>query len=298
MYKRQSVTGEVCIGGDGLARGYLGRPGLSAEKFVADPHSPRPGSRMYRTGDLARVRPGGRIEFLGRADHQVKFHGHRIELGEIEAALGRHPAVRRAVVQVVGERAMVAHVQPRSRASTAAFDRQEANRALREALRQSLPAYMVPTHFTWVAEFPLSASGKVDRKRLPVPEDLGAGQARQAPVTPTEKALADIIGDLLGGASVGRRDNLFELGAHSLLVSRLAIRVRESFGVALPLRRLFESPTVAGLAELVDNSEARSTAPAITKVDRARYPGPTTVQRSDVLRKLQAARALRSRADD
>ncbi|MDA3647986.1 amino acid adenylation domain-containing protein [Saccharopolyspora indica] len=294
----EGVAGEVCIGGDGLARGYFGLPGLSAEKFVPDPHGSCPGSRMYRTGDLARVRPGGRIEFLGRADHQVKFHGHRIELGEIEAALGRHPAVRRAVVEVVGERAMVAYVQPRSRASTAAFDRQEANRSLRESLRRCLPSYMVPTHFTWLEEFPLNLSGKLDRKRLPAPEDLGAGQAKEAPATATEKALADIIGDLLGGASVGRRDNLFELGAHSLLVSRLAIRVRESFGVTLPLRRLFEAPTVAGLAELVENSEARSTAAAITKVDRGRYAGATTVQRSDVLRKLQAARALRSRADD
>ena len=287
------VIGEVVIGGAGVARGYLGRPGLTADRFVPDPHGGTPGARMYRTGDLARFGADGRLEFLGRADQQVKFNGHRIELGEIESALDRHPTVRRSAVvvhQTASVSTLVAYVEARNRVGTAAFDRQSADRALREALSERLPVYMVPTHFVWLSELPLNSSNKIDRRKLPEPE-VTAVASSEAPATDTERELHRIVVELLGGARLGRDDNWFELGAHSLLLSRLVLRVRDVFGVRLQLHRLFERPTLRGVAALVDESTATAPAPVVTRVDRRGFAGVSGTGRADVLRRLRASRS-------
>ncbi|MFI5496356.1 amino acid adenylation domain-containing protein [Actinoplanes sp. NPDC051859] len=270
------VTGEVLIGGDGLGDGYLGRPALTAERFVPDPYADTPGARLYRTGDLGLRGADGGIELLGRVDDQVKVNGHRIELGEIDAVLGRHPLLARAVTavqQVGGAPALVAHVQARHRVAQAAFDRAEAERQLRAALRDTLPAYMVPARFVWVTDYPLTANGKVDRSALRPPEP-GPATTGEPPRTPTERRVAAIVGDLLGLPGLGRDDNLFDHGAHSLMLSRFQARVDESFGVRVPMSAVFESPTVAALATLVEGSARPGTATAaslITRIDRSRH---------------------------
>ncbi len=241
------VAGQLHVGGVGLARGYLNRPELTAEKFIPDPFSAEPGAQLYKTGDLARYLPDGDIEFLGRGDHQVKIRGFRIELGEIEAALGQHPAVREAAVlsreDAPGEKRLVAYV-----VAEAAADE------LRRFLKDKLPEYMVPAIFVPLDELPLLSNGKIDRKALPAPDrtrpDLGRTFA--PPRTPTEELLAEIWIQLLEIERVGVHDNFFDLGGHSLLATQLASRVREAFKVEIPLRRLFEAPTVAGLAESVE----------------------------------------------
>lgn len=269
------IAGELLIGGDGLADGYLGRPGLTADKFVPDPYAVRPGARLYRTGDLALRTPGGGIELLGRVDDQVKVNGHRIELGEIDTVLGRHPMLRRAVTAVQsfgGVPALVAHVQARHRVAGAAFDKSEAERELRAALRDVLPAYMVPARFVWVTDYPLTANGKVDRKALRAP-DVAGGHRGEPPRTETERRLTEILSELLGVAELGRDDNLFDHGAHSLMLSRFQARVDAAFGLRLPLRTVFEGPSVARLGEFVDAAATPVAAPAprITRIDRSRY---------------------------
>ncbi|HSG41035.1 MAG TPA: amino acid adenylation domain-containing protein, partial [Thermoanaerobaculia bacterium] len=227
------VPGELLIGGAGLARGYLERPELTAERFVPDPSGE--GTRLYRTGDLARFRADGRLDHLGRLDHQVKVRGFRVELGEIEAELGRHPEVTAAVV-VAREDRLVAYVVGDAPAE-----------ALRESLKSRLPAYMVPSAFVFLEALPLTPNGKVDRKALPEP---GAGTAEllAGPLTPAEELLAGIWCDVLGLERVGVHQDFFELGGHSLIATRVASRVRDVFGVEMHLRWLFETPTVSGLA--------------------------------------------------
>jgi amino acid adenylation domain-containing protein len=250
------VPGELFLGGAGLARGYFGRPELTAERFVPDP-SGRPGERLYRTGDLVRFRADGELEFLGRIDHQVKVRGFRIELGEIEAALATQPDVEAAVVlaresgsvEAPGDLRLVAYVVPKESLPDLA-DR------LRAALTACLPGYMVPAVFVLLAELPLSPNGKVDRKALPAPEWSG-GPSYVAPRTALEEILARIWREVLGVERVGIEDSFFRLGGHSLLATRLVSRVRQTFQVDLPLRRLFETPTVAALAELVTAAETR-----------------------------------------
>ena len=240
------VTGELYVGGAGLARGYLGRPELTAERFVPDPHSEIAGARLYRTGDLARRRRDGHLEYLGRADQQVKIRGYRIEPGEIEAALVRHPAVHDAVVvaQGAGEtRRLIGYLVP---AGPTRPDLAE----LRGSLQAELPAYMVPAAFLWVDAMPLTASGKVDRRAV---ERLGGAPAEPAreyvaPRTPDEARVADVWTGVLGGRRIGVHDNFFELGGHSLLAVRVATQLGELYGGTVPLRRLFEAPTVAELA--------------------------------------------------
>ncbi len=239
------VAGELLIGGEGISRGYLNRPELTAEKFVPHPFGP-PGSRIYRTGDLVRYRPSGELEFLGRIDHQVKVRGFRIELGEIEAVLSRHPEVRQAVVVVRDER-LVAYLVGNFVAEAVPGD-------LREHLRKSLPDYMIPSAFVVLEALPLTPSGKVDRKALPAPE-VGAGVTEAehvAPRGPVEELLAGIWEEVLRVERVGARDDFFALGGHSLLATQVVSRVRASLGVELPLQRLFEAPTVAGLARAVE----------------------------------------------
>ncbi|MGW2386874.1 amino acid adenylation domain-containing protein [Streptomyces sp. NPDC001658] len=243
------VPGEVYLSGGGPARGYLGRPALTGQCFVADPFG-APGERMYRTGDLAVRGPGGQLRFLGRADHQVKIRGFRVELGEIEAVLADHPAVAKAAAAVRedtrGEHRLVAYAVPDGGAGPADAG------ALRAHLARTLPAHMVPATIVVLDALPLTASGKLDRKALPAP-GAPAAEARVAPRNGTEQKLRDLFADVLGldPLHVGVDDSFFDLGGHSLLVPRLTTRVRADLGTALPVRALFETPTVAGLARRV-----------------------------------------------
>ncbi|MET0622898.1 MAG: amino acid adenylation domain-containing protein [Pyrinomonadaceae bacterium] len=255
------VAGELYIGGCGLARGYLNRPGLTAEKFVPDLFSTRGGARLYRTGDLARFLGDGRIEYLGRIDHQVKLRGFRIELGEVEAALLEHPAVRAAAVEARAlddlEKRLVAYLVPREGQEPPAAE-------LRAHLKTKLPEHMLPQHYVWLPELPLTPNGKVDRRALPAPPSPhaeGAAGNYVAPRTATEELLAGIWREVLRVERVGVEDDFFELGGHSLLAAQVASRIRETCQVEVPIFRLFESPTIARLAEVVDERRGRS-APA------------------------------------
>jgi amino acid adenylation domain-containing protein len=245
------VAGELLIGGVSLARGYLGRPDLTAEKFIPDPISGESGARLYRTGDLARFLPDGNIDFMGRIDDQVKVRGFRIELGEVEAVLGLQPGIRDAVVVVredmPGDKRIVAYFVPRNEQVPSSVE-------LRDALRAHLPEFMVPSAFVGLEAMPLMPNGKVDRKALPAPEisrdDLGV--AYVAPRNETEERLTELASTLLGIEKMGVHDSFFELGGHSLLATQLISRVRHEFDVELPLRTIFAAPTVAGLAEKIE----------------------------------------------
>jgi len=245
------VAGELCIGGDGLARGYRDREELTAEKFVSVA-LPEVGTvRVYRTGDLARYRADGQLEFVGRRDHQVKVRGFRIELGEIEASLGACPGVGQAVVDArvdhTGTAVLVAYVVPGGRQSVSGAD-------LRQTLRQSLPDYMVPQYFVQLEALPLTPNGKIDRKALPAPEAgaIGEAQAFVEARTPTEVQVATIFRELLGVERVGAHSDFFDLGGHSLLAVRLMSKVDATFKVGLPLQTLFETPTVRDLARRIE----------------------------------------------
>ncbi|HSF41305.1 MAG TPA: non-ribosomal peptide synthase/polyketide synthase [Thermoanaerobaculia bacterium] len=241
------VPGELFAGGDGLARGYLGRPELTAERFVPDP-SGEPGGRLYRTGDRARRRPGGEIEFLGRMDQQVKIRGFRVEPGEVEVALARHPQVREAVV-VAGEdgsgaRRLVAYVVPEEEPGPASSE-------LRIFLREILPEPLVPTVFVVLDRIPLTPNGKVDRRALPAPDAAAAAREYVAPRNAVEEILAEIWTEVLSVPRVGAEDDFFELGGHSLLAVRLTSRVYDILGIRLPVRAVFDAPTLGELAETV-----------------------------------------------
>ncbi|NMO17644.1 amino acid adenylation domain-containing protein [Pyxidicoccus fallax] len=255
------VKGELYLGGVGVARGYAGRPALTAERFVPDPFAAEAaGARMYRTGDVVRWREDGTLEFIGRADAQVKVRGFRIELGEVESALAKLPTVREAVVVAresgPGGKRLVGYVVAREGSRTDGA-------TLRASLKEVLPEYMVPSAVVVLPALPLTASGKVDRKALPA-ADLSESAAREyvAPRTPTEERLAGLWRELLGVARVGAHDNFFDLGGHSLLATQALSRIRQSFGVELPLRRMFESPTLDAVARLVDEALAGRATPA------------------------------------
>ncbi|HKV91321.1 MAG TPA: amino acid adenylation domain-containing protein [Candidatus Angelobacter sp.] len=262
------VSGELCIGGDGLARGYLHRPELTAARFVPDPFSSRPGDRMYRTGDLARYLPDGRIELLGRSDHQVKIRGFRIEIGEVESALLRHPGVHQAVVAALpdanGDKRLVGYVVPASR--------QLSMQELREFLTGILPKHMVPAVFVLLETLPSTPNGKVDRQALPNPAISDGNYV--APRTSTEQQVAKIWAEVLGHSKIGIEDDFFELGGHSLNATQLVSRVRKIFGIELSLARIFEVPTVAELAKDVDERVLQ---------DRALAPPPLIARRKDHL---------------
>jgi amino acid adenylation domain-containing protein len=244
------VPGELCLGGVGLARCYLNRPELTAVSFVPDPFAEAPGSRLYRTGDLARYRLDGELEFLGRIDHQVKIRGFRIEPGEVEAVLAGLPAVRDVAVLAredePGDRRLVAYIVPAAENLDVP--------ALRRALAERLPGFMVPSAFVVLAALPLTPNGKLDRRALPAPHQTAGGEGVAPPRTAVEEIVAGMWQEVLKVPSVGRHDDFFSLGGHSLLATRVASRVREAFGVDLPLRRLFENPTVAGLAGDVETA--------------------------------------------
>ncbi|HTQ78991.1 MAG TPA: amino acid adenylation domain-containing protein, partial [Thermoanaerobaculia bacterium] len=264
------VHGELYVAGIGLARGYLRRPELTAAKFVPDPWSGEPGARMYRTADLVRYLPDGDLDFLGRLDHQVKVRGLRIELGEIESVLGQHPGVREAAVLArearedrPGDKRLAAYVTPAALPGPTAEE-------LRGFLAERLPAYMVPADWVLLPELPLTANGKVDRRALPAPEVAGGEELYVPPQGPLEEALAAIWQEVLGRERIGAQDDFFAFGGHSLLATQVISRVRSSLGVDLPLRALFESPTVAALAAEV--ARARSAAEAVSPLPRSAPP--------------------------
>ncbi len=249
------VAGELYIAGDGLARGYLRRAGLSAERFLPNPFG-APGARMYRTGDLARWLPDGAVDYLGRIGHQVKIRGFRIELGEIEATLAAHPEIGEAAVAahddgLAGLR-LVGYVVPRAPDAS----RHEAGaapdvRALREHCLSRLPDYMVPSHFVLLDRLPLTANGKLDRKALLPPAQVPAGVGRDAPEGEIEQILADIWAEVLQRDAIGRHDNFFELGGHSLLAIQVVTKTKKAFDVDIPVGQLFANPTIAALGEWV-----------------------------------------------
>jgi acyl carrier protein len=249
------VTGELYISGAGVADGYVKQPEETAARFVPDPFAQDPPARMYRTGDLARHLADDAIEFVGRADHQVKVRGYRVELGEIEAVLLSTPDIRQAVVIVSGDTAgdqqLIAYVAPSSGA-TLSHD------ALRASAREKLPDYMIPSTFVVLPAMPLTPNGKVDRAALPPPDRARPDLQRVfvAPRTPVEQALAGIWATILKRTEVGVHDDFFELGGHSLLATRVVSQMRRVFQVEIPLGSLFEFPTVAALAEHIDSSTA------------------------------------------
>ncbi|HEX8276243.1 MAG TPA: amino acid adenylation domain-containing protein [Longimicrobiaceae bacterium] len=264
------AAGEVCIGGPAVARGYLGRPALTAERFVPDPFG-EPGARLYRSGDRARWGADGTLEFVGRVDFQVKIRGFRVEPGEVEAALAAHPAVREAAVVVhepaPGDRRLVGYV-------TAADGANADPAELRAWLGGRMPEYMVPAAVAVLETLPLTPHGKLDRRALPAPEYAAAGERYVAPRTPAEEVVAGIWAEVLGVERVGTADGFFDLGGHSLLATRVVSRVREALGVELPLRALFEAPTVAELAGRVE---------ALRRAGRPQLPPVAPVGRADAL---------------
>jgi amino acid adenylation domain-containing protein len=255
------VAGELFVGGDGVGRGYLRAPERTAQAFVPDPWSGVPGARLYRTGDRVRRLPDGRLDFLGRIDHQVKVRGFRIELGEIEAALAACSGVREAVVTLRGDLpggpGLVAYVVPTDEVPVAPA-------ALAAALRQTLPEYMVPAAWQTLPALPLTPNGKVDRKALPAPQRGEPTAADERARNLAEEMLAGLWAQALGMERVGVHDNFFELGGYSLLALDLVARLRQMTGVDLPLRSLFENPTVAGMAEVLAN--AREAAPPLPQI--------------------------------
>jgi aspartate racemase len=271
------VSGELCIGGDGLARGYFNHPELAAEKFIPHPFSNEPGARLYKTGDLARYFPDGTIEFLGRMDHQVKIRGYRIELGEIETILEEHSRIGQAVVvgreETRGDKRLVGYVVPNG---APAPDTSE----LRSFVQRKLPDYMVPSAFVFLDALPLTPSGKVDRRALPALD-----QSRPeleipfvAPRTPLEESMAKIWAELLKVEKVGVHDNFFALGGHSLLATQVISRVRDAFHAEVFLPSLFEKPTLAGFAEAVTEAQNQRAHQSVAAIS----PAPRRFQRFDL----------------
>jgi acyl-CoA synthetase (AMP-forming)/AMP-acid ligase II/acyl carrier protein len=241
----EGVVGEAYLGGASLARGYRNRPEGTGERFLPDPFSVEPGARMYRSGDLVRWSAEGLLEYLGRADFQVKVRGFRIEVGEIEAALEAQPEVAQAVVVLRGpgeDKRLVGYVVSKDEA---ALD----NARLLEPLKARLPEYMVPSAIVLLDELPLTPNGKVDRKALPEPDFASSAGEYVGPRTATEEVLAGIWAEVLKAPRVGIHDDFFALGGHSLLAARVVTEIRELLEIPLPLAALFDARTVAGLAE-------------------------------------------------
>ncbi|MCL6753071.1 amino acid adenylation domain-containing protein [Nostoc sp. CCCryo 231-06] len=246
------VLGEIYIGGEQLARGYFNRPDLTAEKFTPNPFSDKPAARLYKTGDLARYLPSGEIEYIGRIDHQVKIRGFRIELGEIEALLEQHPQVRETVVvareDIPNDCRLVAYLVNHENTTPSINE-------LRRFLKEKLPEYMLPSVFVVLDALPLTANGKVDRRALPVPENLRPELTKtfQPPQSEIEQKIAKIWQELLGVEKIGVDDNFFDLGGHSLIATQLVSQIRKDFQVVISLRHIFEAPTVAELALVIED---------------------------------------------
>jgi amino acid adenylation domain-containing protein len=262
------IPGELLIGGANVSRGYLDRSGLTAERFVPDPFSATSGARVYRTGDLARHHEDGEIQYLGRSDSQVKIRGFRIEPGEIETALAAYPSITQAVVAVrraTNANVLIAYVVT-GEPGTEGFERD-----LRAHLKSVLPEYMVPTRFVFLDALPLTSSGKIDRRALPEPDQLDLRtEAFQAPETADQIRMAEIWQTVLQRRPIGIHDNFFELGGHSLIATQLTSRVRQAFQVNLPLRSLFESPTIAELLESLKRWQAIDTTPTVIAAEPVR----------------------------
>ena len=245
------IIGEIYVGGAGVARGYLNRPELTAERFIYHSFDGELAKRLYRTGDLARYLPDGNIEFVGRADKQVKIRGYRIELGEVEAVLGQHPAIQQAVVlareDTPGDKRLAAYVVAAPDAAISAHE-------LRSYLQQKLPEYLVPSSFIVLESLPLTPNGKVDHEALPEPDNcLAEAQAYTAPRNAVEEIIAGIWSKILGAKQIGVHDNFFDLGGHSLKATQVVSRLRKAFRSEIPLRHLFEFPTIAELAAVIDS---------------------------------------------
>ncbi|SFQ82218.1 amino acid adenylation domain-containing protein [Amycolatopsis rubida] len=258
------VAGEVWIGGDGLARGYAGRPGLTAERFAPDPHGLRPGGRLYRTGDLARRRPDGSVEILGRADDQVKVRGHRVEPGEVEAALRADPRIRDAVVQPTPSAdglELTAYVVAEGELSIA---------DVRKGLSGVLPDYLVPSGFVLLPELPRTPAGKLDRAALPAPEPVARERPHVAPRGPVEDLVAGVWAEVLGTDRIGVQDDFFDLGGHSVAATRISVRLRAALDADVPVRALFDHPTVESLAAAVAGYPRLAQQPAARSVIRRR----------------------------
>jgi len=292
------VPGELYIGGEGLARGYVNQHALTEEKFIPDPFRPGPLARLYKTGDLVKYRSDGTLEFLGRLDHQVKVRGYRIELGEIETVLNTHPSVQHSVVVAVerqkdnqedassgpafADKHLVAYLVPTAlsmaHAPTNDPEKDSGPQAsciseLRELLRKSLPEYMIPSSFVFLEAFPLTPNGKIDRGGFPKLVDNGVLPSRsRAANTALEKRLVEIWGKVLGVQHVGVSDDFFELGGHSLLVNHVLACVRADLGVEISLATFFERSTIEYLAKHIETvrwlSESQSLNPGATSADR------------------------------
>ncbi len=259
------VAGELCIGGDGLARGYLNRPEITCQKFIPNPFSTQPGARLYKTGDLCRYLPDGNIEFLGRLDNQVKIRGFRIELGEIESALGEHPAVSAAAVvvreEIPNEKRLVAYIVPRHSTSP------PTSKALRDFLKEKLPDYMVPTDFFTLEALPLTPSGKVDRRALPIGSRSRQAENRYVPPRdPQESQLVKIWEEILNVRPIGIEHDFFDLGGHSLLAVRMMDRIEDACGKCLPLVTLFAEATIKHLAECLRTESLKEVQSSIVPV--------------------------------
>jgi non-ribosomal peptide synthetase component F len=257
------VSGELYIGGAGVAAGYINQPSETSARFVADPFSSNAGARLYRTGDLTRYLPGGNIEFVGRVDFQVKIRGYRVELGEIEAVIASHPQVRQAVVVVRNDKEdqkLVAYVVN----GGGSIDEE-----LRRTLREALPDYMTPAAFVYLRALPLTPNGKVDRQALPAPEDVESSLQRSfvAPRTRVEADVARIWASVLKIEVVGVHDNFFDLGGHSLMATQVLSRMRKHFNADIQLRSIFESPTVAELAAHIESVASESTADLLANIE-------------------------------
>jgi acyl carrier protein len=256
------VEGELYIGGAQIARGYLNRAALTAERFVADPFA-GDGSRLYRTGDVVKWTPGGQLAFVGRADDQVKIRGFRIEPGDVEAVLAAHPQVSQAAViareDTPGDKRLTAYIVPAGDTAqqTAADDSSELASAVRAFAAERLPEYMLPSAIAVLEALPRTANGKLDRRALPAPEYTARPSSR-GPSTPAEETLCRLFAEILRLPQVGVDDNFFELGGHSLLAIRLISRVRSVLGAELEIRSVFEAPTVAQLvSKLADPKKPR-----------------------------------------
>ena len=272
------VSGEVYIGGVSLARAYFNRPDLTAAAFVPNPFSDTPGARLYRTGDLARYLPGGTLEFLGRIDQQVKVRGYRIETGEVEAALRDHPDVQEVVVAAHGqrseERRLIAYIVARR----GLLSDMLAN-DLRLRAREKLPEYMVPSAIVFLDEMPLTSDGKVNRRALPQPAPSRRDTTEQfvAPRTPVEEMVAGVWSEVLGLERTGIHDNFFHSGGHSLLATRVVARLREAFATPFPLRKIFEKPTVAGLAQELEETIKGARGVQTAAIERVSRDGPLPI---------------------
>jgi acyl carrier protein len=252
------VAGEIYIGGANVARGYLNRPELTEQRFVADPFSPNPQARLYKTGDLGRWRADGILEYLGRNDDQVKVRGYRIELGEIEAQLTKNEQVREAAVvareDVPGERRLVAYITRRGESDPSV-------EGLRAHLKAALPEHMVPSAFVLLESMPQTPSGKLNRRALPAPDlNAYASQEYEAPQGEVEEALAQIWQQLLHVERVGRHDNFFKLGGHSLTAMRLMVHLADEMRVRLPIQSILRNSTVARMAGFIEALRGESVA--------------------------------------